>query len=72
MERKNFSVVVTDEAQKIISDYMKQHECSRNKAVNDLIVYGGTMNKGQDKALDILIKSTAYIHKIAKSLKSVE
>ena len=38
MAQKNFTVVLSAEAQAILDNYMSEHNCTRNKAVNDLIL----------------------------------
>lgn len=35
---KQTSLLLTDEALEVVQDYIEQNSCSRNKAVNDLIV----------------------------------
>lgn len=35
---KQTSLLLTDEALEVVQDYIEQNNCSRNKAVNDLIV----------------------------------
>lgn len=35
---KQTSLLLTEEALEVVQDYIEQNNCSRNKAVNDLIV----------------------------------
>ena len=35
---KQTSLLLTDEALEVVQDYIEQNSCSRNKAVNDLVV----------------------------------
>lgn len=35
---KQTSLLLTEEALEVVQDYIEQNSCSRNKAVNDLIV----------------------------------
>lgn len=38
MTQKNFTVVLSAEAQAILDGYMAKNNCTRNKAVNELIL----------------------------------
>ena len=38
---KQTSILLTDDTIEVIEDYMQKHSCSRNKAINDLIVESG-------------------------------
>lgn len=35
---KQFSIVLTDEANQIITEYMQDQSCTKNKAINELII----------------------------------
>ena len=35
---KQISVLLSNEALEVVQDYMEQNNCSRNKAINDVIV----------------------------------
>lgn len=38
---KHTSIMLSDEAVQVVDDYAQKHNCSRNKAINDLIVESG-------------------------------
>ena len=57
MAQSTFTVILTAEAQKLLDDYIAEHNCTRNKAVNELIL--------SHKANDIL----KYVKAIYSKLK---
>ena len=57
---KHTSIVLTDTASKIVDDYAQEHNCTRNKAINELIV----AHKDSDKLNKLLKISSAIFKKV--------
>ena len=58
---RNFSVSLTDGARATVTEYMQKHNCTRNKAVNELIY---TEHEALDSAEKEMIK---YIYEWVKA-----
>ena len=59
---KQFSILLTDEAYQVVSEYMKDRSCTRNKAINELI----TANKNNTLTAKVqkLLVATKKIYDI--------
>lgn len=58
---KHTSIMLSDEAIEIVTKYAQEHNCTRNRAINDLII-----GRGNEQGLQDILK---YVKAIYKNIK---
>ena len=64
---KQTSLLLTEEALEVVQDYIEQNSCSRNKAVNDLIV----LAKNQIGTESVEVRLGKANLKLLKEIKAI-